>query len=198
MGPKKEVKALAKFYSINVFCMPFVKEQAESLGRSWGDPDTGLYIDMNCPDDNPYDDKVVTPEAFFSYVLLHEIAHCVLGHTFNTHTLPAWYDEYEAEQMALNGASDLLRRGLITSADFEALTDLSKLYMSYHIQPYIDANLWYHVDEEIARWAGCDLTRYASREEWFVLHTWEPYEFVGPPVLSGVPFCTCYISVIEF
>jgi hypothetical protein len=86
------------------------------------------------------------------YVLFHEVAHCLLGHMATISSRPTWITEKAADDLALQ-----LLRGTWPAA-VVLCEPLARENVRRYLQCMIDAEIWHHVDLDVARWAGCDLT----------------------------------------
>ena len=85
------------------------------------------------------------------FVLLHEAGHHALGHCGIWTSRPAWQVEYSADRWALNLIKDL-------EPDTLAVCErASRDHIRPMLQDYIDAEIWNHVDYDVALWAGCTL-----------------------------------------
>lgn len=84
------------------------------------------------------------------FVLLHEVAHHTLGHTgLEWSSTPSWIIEKQADEVALAMLADL------HPAAVPYAEQASKDHIRPILQWYIDADIWHHVDEATAIWAGC-------------------------------------------
>jgi len=92
-----------------------------------------------------------TFSGLWLFVLLHEVAHHSMGHTTVRTTVPVWQQEYDADQEALR-----LLAGWQPAA-LPRCEAASKQHIRPRLQQMIDAEIWNHVDGDIARWAGCTL-----------------------------------------
>jgi hypothetical protein len=117
-----------------------VGSRAEPTGRAWMENDV-RYIVIQGDRENP----------IWCFVLLHEYAHHVLGHTARWTTQPAWIIEYAADQLALQHVL------LLAPEAYEVCEQASRDHIRPLLQTMIDAEIWHHVDETISDWAGCVL-----------------------------------------
>lgn len=85
------------------------------------------------------------------YILLHEVAHHELGHTQTYSSTPAWVDEYEADLWALE------RIKVLQPYAYRRCEQAAKKNVRWHLQGMINAGSVYHVDLEVADWAGCNV-----------------------------------------
>lgn len=103
-------------------------------------PDGKAYINMNGSVHN----------RLWLFILLHEVAHHTLGHTGRVwSSAPDWIIEKQADEVALALLDDL----------HPAAVPYAEQAAKDHIRPilqwYIDADIWHHVDDATAIWAGC-------------------------------------------
>jgi hypothetical protein len=108
------------------------------MGRAYVRGDGTPRIDIYLPPAHP----------LALYTLFHEVAHHTLGHCDRWTSQPAWQHEYAADELALR----YMRR--CGREDLEAATVAAKDNVRRYLQPYFDAELWYHCDLEVAEWAG--------------------------------------------
>ena len=92
-----------------------------------------------------------THSALWLFVLLHEVVHHALGHTTRPTIRPEWEKEYAADQFAL-----ALLAGYQPAA-VPRCEAVSRQHIRPLMQEMIDAEIWNHVDPDIATWAGCTL-----------------------------------------
>lgn len=111
------------------------------IGMAYSSRDGRFYIDITCHPRSPK----------FLYVLFHEIAHCVLGHTTVASSIPTWITEKAADDLALQ----MLRKAQPYAV--VACEPLAKKNVRRYLQPMIDARIDHHVDLECAKWAGCHI-----------------------------------------
>lgn len=126
---------------VDVFVLP---TPFTPTGMAWavftGDPAAkSLYITITGSVHSP----------LWLFVLLHEAAHHMLGHTTRQTSLPDWMVEKAADDIAL----DLIRSLQPWAAAY------CEREVRQHIrgimQGYIDHDIWVHVDLTVADWAGC-------------------------------------------
>jgi hypothetical protein len=115
-------------------------------GEAWSEPGqqgkgTRLHITI----------RGSTFSGLWLFVLLHEVAHHVLGHTTRPAIRPEWEQEHAADQYALA----LLAK--YQPAALPRCEAVSRHHIRPLMQAMIDAEIWNHVDGDIARWAGCHL-----------------------------------------
>lgn len=152
-------RALAEFraWGFDIFVIP---GPGEVCGLAFAAPKPGggnaLYITLTGS----------THSALWLFVLLHEVAHHVLGHINRPTIRPEWEQEYAADQYALA----LLAK--YQPAAVPRCEAASRQHIRPLMQAMIDAEIWNHVDGDIALWAGCTLpSRFAN---WTVSYENDP------------------------
>lgn len=85
------------------------------------------------------------------YVLYHEIAHHMLGHSLKWTSTPKYMVEYETEQLALELIA-VTQPAVRDRCEREAKNRIRVM-----LQSRCDEELWVHTSLAIADWAGCTL-----------------------------------------
>lgn len=94
------------------------------------------------------------PPIMVDFVILHEVFHHINGDCIIANTIPKWAVEFEADKWAMEV---LLSTGKLEDPeDALIIEEARKAHLRYCMQPYIDDELWIHVDMELAKWAGCE------------------------------------------
>jgi hypothetical protein len=95
--------------------------------------------------------KGSTHSPLWLFVLLHEVAHHILGHTIRRDSSPLWIKEYQTDRLALKWLAKWQPAALPQA---EAA---SKRHIRPLLQAMIDGEIWHHVDRDISVWAGCHM-----------------------------------------
>ena len=107
---------------------------------------------------------------WFAYVLLHELAHHLLGHTRVVTSTPHFMDEHAADQQALAIMKDLVNDD--TRHLYELAKRLARKNLKHWMTGWISDFTSHHVTLEHVRAAGMRLTKGTKRklvereEEW--------------------------------
>lgn len=88
------------------------------------------------------------------FVLYHEVFHHRLGHTDRWTFVPIWLNEFHADAKAL----EMIQ--LVQPYAYDVCERNAQNHIRQMLQAYIDMDMSFHVDMEIAVWAGCDLTNF--------------------------------------
>lgn len=90
--------------------------------------------------------------AWAVFVLLHEVAHVILGHVTRPAVCrPAWEAEYAADRLALTMLQEVMPLAV------PMMTRLSRRRLRPMIQVMLDAGIIVHGEREAGAWAGCRL-----------------------------------------
>lgn len=139
--------AFVRAMGIDVFVLPGPTVNTPTgeafIGEVDGDPTRHINIagSVNSP--------------LWLFVLMHELAHHANGHVERWSSQPEWIKEMTADDFALRVIKDVQPYAV------PLCERASKRHIRPLLQRMIDAEIWHHVDLEIARWAGCDLPAYA-------------------------------------